>query len=1146
MRKKKNKAEVNADQTVLKEDQTQDQSQASTSRKKKVKKKKKKHILLKIFAALVILALIACVAVVIYVGNIIKDTPEIETDNIYSLLSQTSTVYDSTGQVIDNIFGEQDRTIVTIDQIPEHVQNAFIALEDKTFRKHHGFNIIRIFGAIKDKLFHGGSISGTSTITQQLARNLYLEDTMSVRSMTRKIQEAYYAYILEKNLSKDQILEAYLNTINFGAGWGIQSAATAYFDKSVSELTLQEAAALATLPQRPSTYALVLRLYPDQLGDYADKVLYTDSEFAYCWNDACSDRMKYCLALMLEQGYITQEEYDGAIDFSIKDMVHPHRDTAVTNTNYFADFVIASVIQDFQDQFGYDEATATNVVYNGGLKIYSTMDPQAQSILEKEFAVYSNFPQPYYYTTDSAGNILKPDGNVMLFKYDNYIKENTFLFQPDEWLRNENGDIELVFGKRLRFYITESNGVQSISIEMPKLYRWVDGFMYIIDGAYLNGLSSYATLTENNNVLLSPDLFTNSPETLQFDSNGNLYTTKFSLKTESVQPQAAMTVIDNSTGAVVAMIGGRGQTGKLLYNRAIKPRQPGSSIKPLSVYSAALQKSFELAAAGKKWEYVKTGYDAQGTNLWGDYITAASVVIDEKMTVKGKEWPKNASKRYSGAQTFRTALQQSINTCAVKILAQVGVDYSFQNVTNFGISTLVGEGDVNDVNLAALGLGAMTNGVTTLDMASAYSTFVNDGVHKSYFAYTQVTDRNGNVLMEPKRTETQVLDPGVAWIMRDILQSVVYQGIAGNAKISGEVVGGKTGTSGSQKENIDIWFDGFTASYTASVWIGADVNLGLSEQSPKAARLWSTIMSQIEKAHGGTYSARPSNVVTANAGGRTEYFTKGTEKNAGGNAKFMEVTVCKDTGLLATPDCPNVETVKGYSITTNDKDKQGTQYQSGTISILPTSYCYMHNSDPSKYPVASQYQSLLEKYTNERAEADRQAANSVIAMIDALPSPDSVTTAHASVINSARAAYNALTSAQQLLVPADKLSKLAACEAALQEAINKEAQDAADRNAAEQFSAMVMNLTPGDADAIYAAQAAYNALSPGAQAYVPQEILDRLNQLIADLQNGGGGGGDDPGNGDGNGGSGVSPHRFFDPVLLISLNQPQRIVNRFR
>ena len=249
------------------------------------------------------------------------------------------------------------------------------------------------------------------------------------------------------------------------------------------------------------------------------------------------------------------------------------------------------------------------------------------------------------------------------------------------------------------------------------------------------------------------------------------------------------------------MIGGRGAKGKMLYNRAVNPRQPGSSIKPISVYSAALQKSYELEAAGKKWEYKETKYDKQGTKLWGDYITAASIVIDEKLTVNGKEWPKNSNNAYTGTRTFRTALQQSINTCAVKILAQVGVDYAYEHALKFGLTTLVKEGSANDVNLAALGIGGMTSGVTTLEMASAYTTFVNNGVHKSYYCYDKVTDRNGNTVMEPQKTETEVLNPGVAWIMRDVLQSVVSQGIAGNARISGEQVGGKTGTTGAQRTN---------------------------------------------------------------------------------------------------------------------------------------------------------------------------------------------------------------------------------------------------------------------------------------------------------------------------------------------------------
>ncbi|MBR4023700.1 MAG: transglycosylase domain-containing protein, partial [Firmicutes bacterium] len=173
------------------------------------KKKKKKHILLKILAGLVCLGLVGCIVVGAYVIKTIKSAPEIETDDIYSLLSQTSTIYDKDGNVIENIFGDKKRTIVSIEDIPEDVQNAFIAIEDKTFRTHHGFNIVRIFGAIFNKIVHGGDIGGTSTITQQLARNLYLEDTMSERSLDRKIKEAYYAYLLEQRLTKDQILEAY-------------------------------------------------------------------------------------------------------------------------------------------------------------------------------------------------------------------------------------------------------------------------------------------------------------------------------------------------------------------------------------------------------------------------------------------------------------------------------------------------------------------------------------------------------------------------------------------------------------------------------------------------------------------------------------------------------------------------------------------------------------------------------------------------------------------------------------------------------------------------------------------------------------------------------------------------------------------------
>ena len=155
----------------------------------------------------------------------------------------------------------------------------------------------------------------------------------------------------------------------------------------------------------------------------------------------------------------------------------------------------------------------------------------------------------------------------------------------------------------------------------------------------------------------------------------------YSLNAKIVQPQAAMTIIENSTGHIKAMVGGRNVTGRKILNRASDvPRQPGSSIKPIGVYSAALQQSAEEAAAGRKHKFTNFGFDKQGANLYGDYLTAGSIVLDEKMTVNGSVWPQNFSRSYSGVQTLRTAVINSLNTCAVKVWYQVGLDYSLQNV----------------------------------------------------------------------------------------------------------------------------------------------------------------------------------------------------------------------------------------------------------------------------------------------------------------------------------------------------------------------------------------------------------------------------------------------------------------------------------
>lgn len=186
--------------------------------------------------------------------------------------------------------------------------------------------------------------------------------------------------------------------------------------------------------------------------------------------------------------------------------------------------------------------------------------------------------------------------------------------------------------------------------------------------------------------------------------------------------------------------------------------------------------------------------------------------------------------------------------------------------------------------------------------------------------------------------------------MRDVLQSVVSEGIGSYARVAGAKVGGKTGTT---SDSFDIWFDGFTANYSAALWIGNDVNIKLSSMSPKAATLWGRIISQVNNAKGGTYSKRPSNVVTATIDTktgqlvtpstkkkRTEYFTKGTQPKKAAISE-VSVTLCSESGYLATPDCPDTYVKTGYA-TEPPVDEEGNE--------LPHYYCNLHNPDAETYP----------------------------------------------------------------------------------------------------------------------------------------------------------------------------------------------------
>ncbi|MBE6042121.1 MAG: hypothetical protein E7220_06330 [Clostridiales bacterium] len=697
-------------------------------KKRKIKKKRSKFgSFVRAFVITMLVFMFAGgIAGTAYVAYVISNAETIHPDQIYNTLDVSSHIYDDKERLVDEIYFSENRELSTYEELPENLKNAFIAVEDKTFWTHRGLNIKRIIGAVLER-FRGGRISGTSTITQQLARNVFLPEDKSVRSIKRKITEIYYAYEIEQELSKEDILTAYLNTIYLGYGcYGVDTAARTYFSTTVENLTLAQCAALAALPQAPGTYQLLVT----EKGENTTKI----QKGLYA-NDASKDRRDMILGLMYDQGYITKKQMKKATK-PLKKFIKPGTETTASKSA-FKDYLIETVKKDLMKQYDIDEQQATNIIYTKGLNIYSTMDSQAQKAITKEFRDRDNFPSA------------------------------------------------------------------------------------VKDG---------------------------------------------------VKVQGAMVVTEVGTGEVKAMVGSRKASGQMLFNRATNPRQPGSSIKPLSVYSAALQKSFEYQKEGDKFQFKNTGYDRQGTSQWGDYITTASTVIDEQMTVNGETWPQNVTRSFSGKQTFRTALQKSINTCAVKILSQVGINYSMDTLKRFGISTAIDDTSesTNDLNLAALGLGAMSEGVTPLDMSIAYATFPNGGRRNTPICYTKVEDANGRLLLEAKSETVKVLDEGVAWIMTDVLKSIVKYGIATSARVDGIDVGGKTGTT---DDRYDIWFCGFTPRYSVALWIGTDKNVRMDSGSDAAARLWSKIVSNIDRADSGSYPERPSNVIYKFG----DYFTTGTQ-----------------------------------------------------------------------------------------------------------------------------------------------------------------------------------------------------------------------------------------------------------------------------
>lgn len=689
-----------------------------------------------LFVALItICVVIGCTGIGAFRG-IIDNAPDANDIDI-SPLGYATFLYDGDGNQLRKLTApSSNRLPVSIDQIPLDLQHAVVAIEDERFYEHNGIDVRGILRAFVKNITSGDLSEGASTITQQLLKNNvftnWTQESTWLERFTRKIQEQYLAVEVEKNINnKNVILENYLNTINLGAGtYGVQAAAHKYFDKDVWDLNLSECATLAGITQNPTQYNPIE--HPE----------------------ANAKRRKEVLDHMLDQGYITQEQYDQVINDDVYSGIQAaqvlNSETENTVYSYFEDELIDQVVNDLMNIKGYTRTQAQNLVYSGGLSIYTTQDARIQSILDEEYADPSNYPDYVQYALDYALTVKNPQGEEV-----NYSKEMLKLY-----FQNEDPEFDLLFD-------SQEEGQE-----------YVDRYKASI-------------LADGSTVVA---------ERVSF----------------APQPQSSMSVIDQHTGYVKAIIGGRGEkTASLTLNRATDTtRQPGSTFKILSTYAPALNEKG---------------------------MTLATTFEDEPYNYPDGSPVNNASKSYGGTTTIRKAIQNSVNVVAVKCLEEVTPQLGLQYLDNFGFTTLAhgteADRDANgtvwtDANLP-LALGGLTHGVTNVELCAAYAAIANSGNYIEPIYYTKILDHNGNVLIEKNSAGRSVIKESTAWLLTSAMEDVVTQGTGTACQLDNMTVAGKTGTTDAYN---DLWFVGYTPYYTCAVWSGYDNNEKLPEAPETSIR----------------------------------------------------------------------------------------------------------------------------------------------------------------------------------------------------------------------------------------------------------------------------------------------------------------------
>lgn len=856
---------------------TRKQIKAVNSTAKKLKTKALINILK---AVLVIVLLISVTGVCVGLGmvkGILDNSPEITPVDVEPS-GYLTIVYDSAGEQIQTLVkASSNRKPVTYEQLPQDLIDAFVAIEDSRFWTHNGIDLKGILRAGVIGLTNGFKFTeGASTITQQLLKNTIFEGGAEKgfgAKLERKIQEQYLALELEKEMDKKDILVQYLTTINLGNNTlGVQSASNRYFNKDVSQLTLSECATIAAITQNPSKYNPIT--HPDKNNERRTKVL----------NDMC------------EQGMISEQERDIALNDDVYTRIQEANAEITSTTNYiysyFVDELIEQVMDDLQTYKGYTETQAHNMLYSGGLRIYTTQDSRIQNIMDDEINNPDNYPKSCTkYSFSGKIIITHADGST-----DSYNEQDVKRFRKETY-----GKSDLIF------------------IEEADLDQCIEDFK--------------ASVMKEG-------------DTAKVDI----------IKT--LQPQLSFVVIENDTGYVRAVTGGRGEKQtSLSLNRATNTtRQPGSIFKVLAAFAPAI--------------------DIQGDTL-------ASVYYDAPFSVGNKTFSNYWGNSYMGYSNIRQGIVYSMNIVATRCLVEtVTPELGYQYLLNFGFTSLV-ESRVQKDNTvktdigAALALGGLTDGVTNLETTAAYAAIANGGVYTKPVFYTKILDHDGNIILENKPITKTVIKPSTAFLLTDAMEETMDphpypktnpgspSATGTNADVAGMSIAGKTGTTTADN---DKWFLGFSPYYTAGVWTGYDENSEIIGSQNYHQKIWSKIMTRIHEgmpdigftdpatldmeavqicrksgklAIGGVCDADPRGSMVY-----TEYFARGTAPTEVCD-KHVEVTICTESGELAGPFCPDETKQKSvYMILPPDAAGDTDDSLYAMPADASTATCHVHTGVP--------------------------------------------------------------------------------------------------------------------------------------------------------------------------------------------------------